>query len=52
VERNPLKCPGCGRDAENDRALCFYFSRRVTDNEMRFLHDVMQRAVECMPELE
>jgi hypothetical protein len=24
--------------------LSFYFSQRVTDNEMRFLHDVIQRA--------
>lgn len=45
ADRIPLKCPGVGRDAENDRALAFYFSRPVTDNEMRFLHDVMQRAV-------
>ena len=43
----PLRCPGVGRDAENDRSVCFYFSRNVTDDEMRFLHDVMQRAV-CM----
>lgn len=50
AERDPLKCPGCGRDGENDHALCFYFSRPVTDNELRFLHDVMQRAAECMPE--
>lgn len=40
-----LKCPGVGRDAENDQSLCFYFSRKVSDNEMRFLHEVMQRAV-------
>ncbi len=40
-----LKCPGVGRDAGNDQSLCFYFSRKVTDNEMRFLHEIMQRAV-------
>lgn len=45
----PLKCPGVGRDKECVSALAFYFSRRVTDDEMRFLHDVMQRAAICMP---
>jgi hypothetical protein len=45
-----LRNPGVGRDAENDKALCFYYSRRVTDYEMRFLHGVMERAVACMPE--
>ncbi len=44
-----LKCPGVGRDAENDKALVFYLSRKVTDEEMRFLHDVMQRAVIMAP---
>jgi len=41
----PLKCPGVGRDAENEKSLAFYFNRKVTDDEMRFLHEVMQRAV-------
>ncbi len=45
----PLKCPGVGRDKDCISALQFYFSRAVTDDEMRFLHDVMQRAVACMP---
>jgi hypothetical protein len=44
----PLKCPGVGRDKDCVSALQFYFSRPVTDDEMRFLHDVMQRAVACM----
>ena len=46
----PLKCPGVGRDAANLSALAFYFSRRVTDAEMRFLHEVVQRAVALMPD--
>lgn len=46
----PLKCPGIGRDKDHDRALAFYFNRPVTDDEMRFLHEVMQRAAECMPD--
>jgi len=45
----PLKCPGVGRDKDNLSALQFYFSRRVTDDEMRFLHEVIQRAVACLP---
>ncbi len=40
-----LRCPGIGRDAENQKALCFYFNRPVSDDEMRFLHEVVQRAV-------
>ena len=44
-----LKCPGVGRDAENDKSLCFYFSRRISDDEMRYLHEVMQRAVAARP---
>ena len=47
-ERN-LKCPGVGRDKDCISALQFYFSRPVTDDEMRFLHEVVQRAVACMP---
>ena len=45
----PLTCPGVWRDAGNLAALSFYFSRRVTNSEMRFLHEVMQRAVALMP---
>ena len=45
VDARPLKCPGVGRDKDNAAALAFYFSRPVTDDEMRFLHEVMQRAV-------
>jgi hypothetical protein len=44
-----LKCSGVGRDADNISALQFYFNRRVTDDEMRFLHEVMKRSVACMP---
>ena len=45
-----LKCPGVGRgDKDYINALQFYFNRRVTDDEMRFLHEVMQRSVACMP---
>jgi hypothetical protein len=48
VEREaPLKCSGVGRDAENERLLCFYFNRKPTDDEMRYLYEVMQRAAVC-----
>lgn len=49
--RRALKCSGVGRDKDCISALQFYFSRRVTDDEMRFLHEVMQRSVACMPRL-
>lgn len=45
----PLKVPGVGRDKDCISALQFYFTRRVTDEEMRFLHEVMQRAVALLP---
>lgn len=40
-----LRCPGIGRVGDNSKALIFYFDRAVTDDEMRFLHEVVQRAV-------
>jgi len=49
IERRPLKCSGVGRDKDCISALEFYFSRPVTDDEMRFLKDVMDRAAACMP---
>lgn len=44
-----LKCPGVGRDSENVSALQFYFNRRCSDDEMQFLHEVIQRAVMMLP---
>lgn len=49
IEQRRLSCPGVGRDKDCISALAFYFSRRVTDDEMRFLHEVMQRAVASIP---
>lgn len=40
-----LKCNGVGRDKDCISALQFYFNRPVNDDEMRFLHDVIRRAV-------
>jgi len=40
-----LKCNGVGRDKDCISGLEFYFNRRVTDDEMRFLHEVIKRAV-------
>lgn len=45
-----LRCSGVGRDKDCLSALQFYFNRRVTDDEMRFLHECMKRAAACMPE--
>jgi hypothetical protein len=47
--REKLKCPGVGRDKDCITALQFYFSRPVTDDEMKFLHEVMRRSVACLP---
>jgi hypothetical protein len=49
LARQVLKCPGVGRDKDRDSALQFYFNRHVTDDEMKFLHEVMQRTVALMP---
>ena len=38
-----LELHGVARDAEREDALCFYFSRKPTDEEMRFLHEAMER---------
>ena len=42
-----LRCYGVARIADNDQTLIFVFDRQPTDAEMRFLHDVMQRAAVC-----
>lgn len=44
-----LKCSGVGRDKDCISALQFYFNRPVTDDEMRYLHEVMRRAATCSP---
>jgi hypothetical protein len=35
AKQEPLRCPAAGRDAESEKTLCFYFNRRMTDDEMR-----------------
>jgi len=45
-----MKCPGIGRNAEWPKSLLFYFDNVPTDDQMRYLHEVMQRACACMPE--
>ncbi|MBX3504374.1 MAG: hypothetical protein KF895_02760 [Parvibaculum sp.] len=45
----PLRCPGIGRDGENPKALVVYLNRKATDDEMRFIHDVLQRAAASAP---
>lgn len=52
TENRPLECLGVDRDKDCITALQFYFSRPVTDDEIRFLHEVIQRAVACMGEQE
>ncbi|KYK50340.1 hypothetical protein A1D31_39160 [Bradyrhizobium liaoningense] len=49
AKQEPLRCPAAGRDADNEKMLCFYFNRRVTDDEMRYLHAVMRQAAAYSP---
>lgn len=44
-----LKCNGVGRDKDCVSALQFYFNRRVTDDEMRFLHELLARGAFLCP---
>jgi hypothetical protein len=48
---NGLEINGVGRDKDCLSALVLYFSRAVTDDEMRFIHDVMKRAADALPNL-
>jgi hypothetical protein len=43
-----LKCRGVGRDADNDKAVAVYFSRPLTDDELRFFHEVCERSAPLM----
>lgn len=51
VSELTLKLNGCGRTHDPDepeqaaRVLAFYFNRRPTDDELRFLHECMERSV-------
>jgi hypothetical protein len=49
LKSEPLRCPGLGRDAENPKALIAIFNRPVSDDEMRYLHEVLERAAACNP---
>lgn len=41
---------GIGRDAENDRVLVTYCTRRPTDDEMRAIHDAARAAIDTLME--
>ncbi len=45
-----MRCNGVGRNAEWPKSLLFYFNAAPTDDQMRYLQEVMARAVACMPE--
>ncbi|PKQ05357.1 MAG: hypothetical protein CVT71_01960 [Alphaproteobacteria bacterium HGW-Alphaproteobacteria-10] len=49
ITRDPLRCPGIGRDSETPKILVVYLNRAATDDEMRFLHEVLQRAAPSAP---
>lgn len=43
-----LNCTGIGRDAEHDKCAVVYFNRRLTDDELRFFHEVCKRSAPLM----
>lgn len=47
--RTKLKVRGVGRVGDEPRALLVQLNERPTDDELRFLHDVLDRAVACTP---
>ena len=48
IPRGPLKCPGVARDAENPRCVVVAFNRPLSDDELRFFHEVCQRSAPLM----
>jgi hypothetical protein len=46
--RGPLKCPGVSRMGDNDKAILVSFNRQLTDEELRFFHEVCQRSAPLM----
>ena len=44
------KVSGMGRMGDNDKALLLMLNWRPTDDQLRYLHEVMERAVACMPD--
>ncbi len=41
-----LRCAGVGRNGEWPKSLLFYFNGVPTDDQIRYLHDVMTRALQ------
>jgi len=39
-----LECPIVNRFSDNDKVIGFHFNRKLTDDELRVLHDVMKAA--------
>lgn len=49
AKRDPfLRCLAARRHHANDRVLAFMFDRAPTDDELRFLNEVMRRAAVMM----
>lgn len=46
----PLRSNGVGRNTEWPKSLLFYFDGVPSDDQMRYLSEVVQRACACMPE--
>ncbi len=45
MDDDELVLQGVGRDAENERTLCLYFNRRLTDREIFFIHGLVREWV-------
>jgi hypothetical protein len=37
-----LAVPGIGRVGDNEKAICLYFNRKLTDDEVRKLHKIVR----------
>jgi len=37
-----LTVSGVGRVGDNEKAICLYFNRRLTDDEMRAVHEMVR----------
>jgi len=48
--RTPPRCNGVGRNVEWPKSLLFYLNFVPSDEQMRYLQEVMARACACMPE--
>lgn len=46
---NSVAVRGIGRDADDQRTVMVYFTRPLTDDELRFFHEVCARSAPLFP---